>query len=206
MIKEFIYIDDSGDAGLKNSNTDKLIIAAVIIIEEDKKAVLNDAINLYREQLGWNELDEFKFAKTNKTILVDLINYIKNFDYKVYVVVLDKSEIDIDRIPKDKISIYNHVLKELLLRVCKDKQNITIDGKYGKKHDAEVRVYLRKQLRNNGITGTRIKFIDSRKDSLVQLADIVVGSVARSYKNKTDSQRYIDLLKDKIIKIEKIGI
>jgi len=206
MIKEFIYIDDSGDAGLKNSNTDKLIIAAVIIIEEDKKAVLNDAINLYREQLGWNELDEFKFAKTNKTILVDLINYIKNFDYKVYVVVLDKSEIDIDRIPKDKISIYNHVLKELLLRVCKDKQNITIDGKYGKKHDAEVRVYLRKQLRNNGITGTRIKFIDSRKDSLVQLADIVVGSVARSYKNKIDSQRYIDLLKDKIIKIEKIGI
>ena len=206
MIKEFIYIDDSGDAGLKNSNTDKLIIAAVIIIEEDKKAVLNDAINLYREQLGWNELDEFKFAKTNKTILVDLINYIKNFDYKVYVVVLDKSEIDIDRIPKDKISIYNHVLKELLLRVCKDKQNITIDGKYGKKHDAEVRVYLRKQLRNNGITGTRIKFIDSRKDSLVQLADIVVGSVARSYKNKIDSQRYIDLLKDKIIKVEKIGI
>jgi len=71
---------------------------------------------------------------------------------------------------------------------------------------SEVRVYLRKQLRDNGITDTSIKFTDLQKDSLVQLADIVVGSVARSYKNKTDSQRYIDLLKDKIIKIEKISI
>jgi len=206
MNKEFIYIDDSGDAGLKGSITDRLIIAAVIMVDEDKKTALNDAINLYREQLGWHELDEFKFAKTNKAILVDLINHIKSFDYKAYAVVLDKSEIDIESIPKEKVSIYNHVLKELLLRVCKDKQSITIDGKYGKKHDAEVRVYLRKQLRDNGIVGTSIRFIDSRKDSLVQLADIVVGSVARSYKNKTDSQRYIDLLKDKIIKIEKIDI
>jgi len=206
MTKEFIYIDDSGDAGLRNSNTDRLIIAAVIMVDEDKKAALSNSINLYREQLGWHELDEFKFTKTNKTILVDLINHIKSFDYKAYAVVLDKKEVDIDSIPKEKISIYNHVLKELLLRVCKDKQNITIDGKYGKKHDAEVRVYLRKQLRDSGVTGTSIKFIDSRKDSLVQLADIVVGSIARSYKNKTDSQKYIDLLKDKIIKIEKIGI
>ena len=206
MIKEFIYIDDSGDAGLRNSNTDKLIIAAVIMVDEEKKTALNDAINLYREQLGWHELDEFKFTKTNKTIIVDLINHIKSFDYSAYAVVLDKNEIDLDTIPKEKISVYNHVLKELLLRVCKDKQSITIDGKYGKKHDADVRVYLRKQLRDIGITGAKVKFVDSRKDSLVQLADIVVGSVARSYKNKTDSQRYIDLLKDKIIRIEKISI
>jgi len=206
MIKEFIYIDDSGDAGLRNSNTDKLIIAAVIMVDEEKKTALNDAINLYREQLGWHELDEFKFTKTNKTIIVDLINHIKSFDYSAYAVVLDKNEIDLDAIPKEKFSVYNHVLKELLLRVCKDKQSITIDGKYGKKHDADVRVYLRKQLRDIGITGAKVKFVDSRKDSLVQLADIVVGSVARSYKNKTDSQRYIDLLKDKIIRIEKISI
>jgi len=119
---------------------------------------------------------------------------------------LDKNEIDIDSIPKEKVSVYNHVLKELLLRVGKDNQHITIDGKYGKKHDAKVRVYLRKHLRENGIMSTSIKFIDSRKDSLVQLADIVVGAIARSYKEKSDSQRYITLLKDKIVKIEKISI
>ena len=157
MKREFIYIDDSGDAGLKGSISDRLIIAAVIMVDEDKKTALNDAINLYREQLGWHELDEFKFAKTNKAILVDLINHIKCFDYKAYAVVLDKSEIDIESIPKEKVSIYNHVLKELLLRVCKDQQSITIDGKYGKKHDAKVRVYLRKHLRDNGITDTSIK-------------------------------------------------
>jgi len=205
-MREFIYVDDSGDAGLRNSHTDKLIVAAVIIIDEDKRAALNDAINLYRKDLGWHELDEFKFAKTNKAILVDLIKHIKDYDYKAHVVVLDKNEIDIDSIPKEKVSVYNHVLKELLLRVGKDRQFITIDGKHGKKHDAKVRVYLRNQLKENGIMSTDIKFVDSRKDSLVQLADIVVGAVARSYKDKSDSQRYIELLKEKILDIEKISI
>ena len=206
MAKEFIYVDDSGDAGLKDSNTDRLIVAAVIMIDESKRTALSDAIDLFRSELGWHELDEFKFTKTNKNIVVDLIEHIKSFDYKAYAVVLDKTEVDIESIPKDKISVYNHVLKELLIRVGKNDQNITIDGKYGKKHDAQVRVYLRKQLRENGVTSTNIKFVDSRKDSLVQLADIVVGAIARSYKDKADSQRYIKLLKSKIIKIEKISI
>ena len=206
MTKEFIYIDDSGDAGLKDSNTDKLIVAAVIMVDESKRTALSDVINLFRSNLGWHELDEFKFTKTNKNIVVDLIDHIKSFDYKAYAVILDKTEIDIERIPKEKISVYNHVLKELLLRVGKNDQSIMIDGKYGKKHDARVRVYLRKHLKANGIQSTSINFVDSRKDSLVHLADIVVGAVARSYKDKADSQRYIKLLKSKIIKIEKISI
>jgi len=206
MDKEFIFIDDSGDAGMRKSSTDRLVIAAVIVVDEDIKTVISDEINLYRKQLGWHELDEFKFSKTNKKIIIDLISKINSINYKAYVVVLDKTEIDIDTIPKEKVSIYNYVLKELLLKVAKSNQNITIDGKHGKKHDTQVRVYLRNQLRENGIMNTSIKFVDSRKDSLIQLADIVVGSVARSYKNKEDSKKYIELLKDKIIKIDNIRI
>jgi len=81
---------------------------------------------------------------------------------------------------------------------------ITIDGKTGRQYDKQVRVYLRKSLRENGIMNSRIRFVDSREDSLIQLADIIAGAVARTYKNKTDSQKYIKLLAKKIISIDEI--
>lgn len=41
--------------------------------------------------------------------------------------------------------------------------------------------------------------MDSRKEPLVQLADLIAGSVARSYgKNKTDRKDYLKLLESKM--------
>jgi len=43
------------------------------------------------------------------------------------------------------------------------------------------------------------RFEDSRRSSLIQLADVVAGSIARSYQlDKTDSQEYIQLLNDRV--------
>jgi hypothetical protein len=206
MTKQFLAIDDSGDAGLRNSNTDQLIIAAVIIADEEKRKLLTEAINLFRRRMGWVELHEFKFHKTEKRILVDLIDFIKGFDFKAYVVVLDKRDINPSRVQKSMVSLYNHALKELLLRVSVNDQVVIIDGEAAKKHAGKVRAYLRQNLKANGIEKTTIRFVDSRKDSLVQLADIIAGAVARSYKDKTDAQKYIKLLKDKIVKIERITL
>ena len=206
MIKQYLAIDDSGDAGLRNSNTEQLIIVAVIIADEEKKKLLADAVNLFRHQLGWNDLDEFKFAKTNKNTLVNLIDFIKHFDFMAYAVVLEKKDIDPGYIQKSNISLYNHTLKELLLRVSKSDQVVVIDGEAAKKHAGKVRAYLRQNLKAKGIEKTTIRFVDSRKESLVQLADIVAGAIARSYKDKTDAQKYLNLLKDKIVKIDIIKL
>jgi hypothetical protein len=43
------------------------------------------------------------------------------------------------------------------------------------------------------------KFRDSKSDVLIQLADMIAGSIRRSYeKDKTDSQKYKKLIQDKI--------
>jgi ribosomal protein L24 len=206
MSKQFIYIDDSGDAGLRNSNTDQLIVAAVIVVDEKMKKLMAEAINLFRRRLGWVELHEFKFHKIEKRILIDLIDFVKGFDFKAYAVVLDKRDIDPSNVQKSKISLYNYTLKELLLRVCKNDQVVVIDGEAAKKHAGKVRAYLRQNLKANGIEKVSIRFVDSRKDSLVQLADIIAGAIARSYKDKTDAQKYLKMLKDKIVKIDEITL
>ena len=193
MVKQYIFIDDSGDAGLGNSNTDQLIVAAVIVVDENKKELLEDAINLFRRRLGWVDLHGFKFSKTEKSILVELIDFVKHFDFKAYAVVLDKKNIDSSNIIKSKMSVYNHTIKELLLRVSKSNQIVVIDGKATKSYAEKVRTYLRQSLKENGIDNTSIRFVDSRKDSIIQLADIVAGAIARSYKDKTDAMRYLSL-------------
>lgn len=202
--REYIYIDDSGDAGIKGSNTENLIIAAIVIKNEECKALLTEAIDSYRHNIGWNELDEFKFAKTRKELIVGLINSILNFDFKSYIVVLDKKTVDLSKLPKDPLPIYKNVLDELLNKIGNTNQIITIDGKFSKKYGMKIRVSLRQSLRSKGVVDTKIRFVDSRKDSLIQLADIIAGSVARSYKDKSDAELYKKLLSDKIIKIEKI--
>jgi tryptophan 2,3-dioxygenase len=51
-----------------------------------------------------------------------------------------------------------------------------------------------------------IRFADSKKDSLIQLADIVAGAIARSYKDKADAWKYKELLENKIISVEEIAL
>ena len=48
MKKQFIFIDDSGDPGLKDSSTSRLVIAAVIIMDRENLSTLNAAINGFR--------------------------------------------------------------------------------------------------------------------------------------------------------------
>ena len=196
----------SGDAGIRNSNTNQFIVAAVILADENTKQLLEDAISLFRRSLGWVELHEFKFNKTEKSILIKLIDFLKHFDFMASAVVLHKKCIDSSSFPKGKVSIYNQTIRELLLRVSKSNQIVVIDGKATKSHAEKLRTYLRQSLKENGIENTSIRFVDSRKSSIIQLADIVAGAIARSYKDKTDATRYLTLLENRIIQIEEIQL
>ena len=43
---------------------------------------------------------------------------------------------------------------------------------------------------------SKVKFVDSKTDNLIQLADLVAGSILRSTQpDKTDSGDYLDILK-----------
>lgn len=202
MKRNYLYIDDSGDTGFKTSSSSHFLIAALLVIDEDQKQALTDAIDLYRKSLGWSELDEFKFNTTNKQTVLNLINIVKDYNFSAHIMILDKNTVDPKDIPTDKTSLYYRIIKDLLLKIEVSNPIITIDGRAGKQYAKEIKTYLRKNLRENGVHGSRIYLVDSRKNPLIQLTDIIVGSVARSYKkDKTDSQIYVNALKNKIINI-----
>ncbi|MCL2628921.1 MAG: DUF362 domain-containing protein [Oscillospiraceae bacterium] len=203
-MREYLYIDDSGDAGLGNTNTNQLVIAAIIVDSDEKRVALTETIDHFRHNLGWNDLAEFKFAKTNKNTLVKLINATDFIDYKIYAIVLNKKVVNMDNVPKGHQPLYGVLINKLLHKIGKTNQVITIDGKFCKKYDKEARVDLRQSLRKNGIVDTKIRFVDSRKNSIVQLADVAAGAIARSYKDKPNAQMYLELFGGKIKSINEI--
>ncbi|MCL2250266.1 MAG: DUF3800 domain-containing protein [Oscillospiraceae bacterium] len=205
MGKEFLYIDDSGDTGFKKSSSSHFLIATVIVLDEGQVRLLSDAISLFRRELGWSELDEFKFSKTNKKTILNVIDLVKAYDFSAQVIVLDKSRVNTENIPKEKETLHFQVIKELLLKLDLSNPVITIDGRAGRKYAKRIRTFLRQGLKERGILRSQIYFVDSRKSPLVQLADIVVGAVARSLnKDKTDSDVYLKALSGVITNIYEI--
>ena len=128
----------------------------MVVVERKNMDMLKIALDAFRAGLGWKELHELKFNTTEKVIIKNLLKFIKQFDFEAYAVVIDKSKI----IEKPKLSsgetIYNYVIKELLIRLEINEPSIVIDGVSHKKHAEHVRTYLRKALREHGINKSKI--------------------------------------------------
>jgi hypothetical protein len=74
---------------------------------------------------------------------------------------------------------------------------VKIDGSGSKEFQSAMRAYLRQQLNTGAVK--KLKFVNSRTDNLIQMADMVVGAIARSYNpRKKGHKRWKRMLEGKI--------
>lgn len=199
MDRQFIFLDDSGDPGLNNSNTPRMVVAAVLLACRENVEKLSAAINGFRAGLGWGELDEFKFSSTRKSVIKDLLRFVRKFEFAAYAAVVDKAKIYNTPQLSSGENLYSYLMKELLLRLPLSEPTIVIDGVTDKKQIQRMRTYLRQALKQSNIEKCKIGFADSRKEAMVQLADMIAGSVARSFDAaKADHGDYLSLIMPKI--------
>lgn len=200
--KQLVFIDESGDPGLTGGRSSNFVVAAVVIINDTDDVIIRGKIKDYRRTLGWNDKDEFKFSKTRKGVIKELVKILKPYRYKIYGVILDKEN---SRLPvnNNRYSLYNLILAEVLKNTKITDMKICIDGDVGKKYKKNTITLLRHEL-GHKIHITSLKYADSRKVDELQLADIVAGAINRSLSDKKDAKDYIGLLKDKIIEIRKL--
>jgi hypothetical protein len=114
----------------------------------------------------------------------------------IYFLVVEKSNIYSQKLRNDTDSFYNYFVKILMQYDDNVLQNasIKIDGSGNKEFKEALTAYLRQCIGEYKIK--KFKFTDSRKDNLIQLADMVVGAVARSYSEiRKDANRWLDVLK-----------
>lgn len=192
--KKLIFIDESGNPG-SNDYSSKYFIMSAVIIGEDVYRQLKIRMGAMRKELGLIPDYEFKFSRTKKSYTKELLEKISNCDYQVVTMVYRKNN---DIKFKNNKSVYNNLLLEVLENTGLNEASVNIDGKVGKKYRRNTEVFLRKNIKN--LKFTKFQYLDSAKSDGIQLADLISGSIARTYTKKVDSREYYRLVRAHIIR------
>lgn len=206
---QLIFIDDSGDPGFKKGvSSSHFLLAAALFMDSDTAKAVNDAITDCRRSLGWRDDYEFKFAKIRKDIITELLKIVTHYDFQIYAVYVNKENYtNLFRFCLDSEKFYNWATKELLATMPLAEARVKIDGKYNKQYKLHVKTYIRKELNTKSRKVAVFGVQDSKRDNLIQLADIIAGSIHRSFQSdKTDSEKYISIIKKKIVTLKELDL
>lgn len=198
-----VFIDDAGDAGFKlnNGSSSHFVIACVIFddnLEAEETAL---RIKKLRRSLRWRDEHEFKFNKTSRKIRSVFLQEIKACKFRVRAIVADKSVIRSHELRSSKESFYNYMIKEVLSKGGGFIKNarVRLDGHEDRAYKKAAATYFRQHANPKGKVIKNVRFVNSKSDSLIQLADMVAGSILRSTQSsKSDAGDYIKIISKRI--------
>ena len=209
MSKQLVFIDDSGDPGFKaGASSSTFVLAAALFIDPEVATVVNKEISDFRKSLGWKDEHEFKFRKAPRKVKLRFLEIVNRYHFDIYAVYINKADYPNVFKFSDDEKLYNWTTKELLAIMPLDEAKVKADGKYGRKYKQRVQTYIRQELNTpNSKKIEGFDIMDSVRDNLIQLADIIVGSINRSFQaDKTDSEDYIRIIRKKIVELKLLDL
>lgn len=195
-----ILIDESGDAGFKvaKGSTPHFVVAMVIFRDLAQAEAASVAIAAARERLRVKP--EFKFNKCAHQVRDGFFEAVRPFAFTVRALVVDKARIYSDGLREDKGRFYNYFVRMLLKHDGGALQGarVKIDGSGDREFKQELGRYLRSQSEVGKLAS--VKFAESHRDNLIQLADMAAGAIFRSYRadDRKDADRWRTMLASKI--------
>lgn len=192
-----VCIDESGCTGFKLDRGSKpYFIVAMVIFNDFKEAEkCSKKIQELKNQLRIKS--EFKFSKTHSNVKEAFFIAARKYRFIVRAIVVEKKYIYSPHLRENRSNFYNYVVQILMKNgnILKDAV-VKMDGNGDKIFRRKLNYYLREQLGTGSIK--KFRFIDSKQENLIQLADMVVGAIARSYNNHKDGDRWVKLLGEHI--------
>lgn len=201
-----VFIDDSGDPGFQiQKGSSAVFVIALAIFDDNLEAEKTSlAIKELRRKLKVSDNYEFKFNKSERRFKDAFFNQVIQFKYRVRAIVVKKEIIYSLRLRTYKENFYNYIIMQVLKQSKGYIKNakLKFDKRGEKAIRDQLRVYLSRELDNktNNIFSD-FKFVDSKQNTLIQLADMVAGSIFAAHARKVNS--YLKLL-EKAGRIEDI--
>lgn len=192
-----VFIDESGCPGFKIAKgSDPIFVVGMVIFKNGAAAASTQAMieGLHSEL---RHRSEFKFSKCDSRVRDGFFEATSRCSFCVRALVVRKQAIYSEKLRHDNETFYNYFVQQLMqfdngsLMTAR----VRIDGSGDREFRRALGTYLRRKL------GTRIrdiKLTDSKSDPLIQLADMCVGAIARSYRDRTDASRWRDMLAPRI--------
>jgi hypothetical protein len=202
-----MFIDESGDTGLKvDCGSSKYFIVALVAFEDhDEALATHERIDLLRREMGLYERFEFHFNKVKPDLRKQFLTVVAPFDFSYWGIVIDKAEL-ISRGFQFNESLYKYACG-LVFENAKPRLGntiVVIDGSGSKDFRKQLKTYLARRLKDDAgkCLIKKVKIQDSRKNNLLQLADMIVGAIARSHSGKSDSREYRKLIAHREIYVQ----
>ncbi len=193
-----VFIDDSGDPGFKTqSGSSPVFVIALVLFDDPLEAEKTSlTIKELRRKLKVSDLYEFKFNKTNNRFKDAFFSAVRDYQFRVRAIVVKKQDIYSLRLQNYKENFYNHIIMQVLKHDGGSIRNakLKFDKRGEKALRDQLRVYLSKQLDNKRKRiFSDLKFVDSRQNTLIQLADMIAGAIYSSYSGK--DKKYLEIVK-----------
>jgi hypothetical protein len=194
-----VFIDESGDPGFKiQRGSTPAFTAALVAFQDVQQARLSQtAIVPTATRLRIHP--EFKFSKCRPEVRDAFFAAVLPYDFCVRAIVVRKEKLYSPHLRGNKESFYSFFVKSMLKYDggLLSKAQIVIDGSGDREFKREIGAYFRRHLGSGRVK--EIRFANSRSDPLVQMADMCVGAIARSYReDRSDASRWRDMIQPKI--------
>lgn len=194
-----VFIDESGDAGFKLDKGSTNVFAVAMVMFDDHEHAKQVSASLDALRNGWPSVREFKFSKASADLRDQFFDAAIGFNFSVRALVVQKELIRSGHLRSNTEAFYQFFVKTMMKFDNGRLQNarVVIDGSGERTFRRDLQTHLKRHTPPEAIRDIRMK--DSRGDTLVQLADMCVGAIARSYReDRKDSDRWRKMLRPKI--------
>jgi len=185
-----VFIDESGDPGLKiEKGSSRFFTISLVIFEDNDEALACDQrMTLLKRELGWKENSEFHFKRNSDRVRRAFLKAVAPYNFFYYGIVINKN-------PKklwgegfrSKSSFYKYACS-LVFQNAKDKlenSTVVIDKSGNLDFRRQLAKYLRRRVNKEDKKSIkRLKMQRSRGNNLLQLADYIAGVINRSVQNR----------------------
>jgi hypothetical protein len=190
-----VFIDESGDAGFKLDRGSSQIFVVAMVVFPDGAAAAGTESAIHASEARRLHKPEFRFSSCSDDIRDKFFAAVKRCPFKIRAVVVRKELIHSPRLKADKDRFYEYFVQQMLKHDNDVLRNarIIIDGSGDREFKRNLHSALRRRVNAGAIKDVRFK--DSRRDVLVQLADMCAGAIARSCRtDRKNPRRWLDQL------------
>ena len=204
-----VFIDESGDSGLKigRGSSRYFTVGLVVFEDHDEALACDERIGFLRKDLGWKLDREFHFKNNSEKVRCLFLRAVSSFNFFYYGIVINK---DPEKLYgegfRKKSSFYKYTCS-LVFENAKHKLDsaiVVVDRSGSLDFRNQLAQYLRRKMNRDKRRIKAVKMQRSESNNLIQLADYVSGVINRSVTNtkkKADDYRKIIAHREKYVQI-----
>jgi hypothetical protein len=205
-----VFVDESGDAGMKlaEGSSAVFVVTAVLFEDHEEAAACDRHIDEIRLQLGLKAHKEFHFAGDTRAIRESFLREVSQHEFFYFSVVLNKAKLWGPGF-RYKSPFYKYAVNLVFqnMKPYLSDAIVVIDRSGDRIFRTQLATYLRKRINESKDASKTIKKVRaerSHNNNLVQLADMVCGAVARSFRlGRKDQHLYRQIVRHRELMVQK---